>query len=95
MSTNIEYDAYGFPKENKVETRKDDMMKWLKIFFWLFIVFLIMTRIILMGVAGYVSFYEFQTESRIFIRILKIFTAITFTEIYLGYKGLVSMNILV
>ena len=38
---NEEYDSYGFPKKNKVENRKDDIVKWLKIWFWLFLAFLI------------------------------------------------------
>ena len=41
-----EYDSYGFPTNNKVESRSDDVIKWLKIGFWLFLVFLILKGII-------------------------------------------------
>ena len=42
---NQEYDSYGFPKNNKVENRNDNIVKWLKIWFWLFLAFVTMSRL--------------------------------------------------
>lgn len=88
-----EYDSYGFPTNNKVESRSDDVIKWLKIGFWLFLVFLIFLKIGLMILSGYISYNEFGIEPNIFIRICKIVIAITFSELYLGYKALLKMNV--
>jgi hypothetical protein len=91
---NQEYDSYGFPKNNKVENRKDDIVKWLKIWFWLFIAFLIFLRISLMILSGYLSYDDFSVEPNMLLRICKMSSAILFSEIYLGYKGLLRLNIL-
>jgi hypothetical protein len=91
---NQEYDSYGFPKNNKVENRKDDMVKWLKIGFWLFIAFLIFLKIGLMIISGYISYDEFSIEPNMIMRICKMSIAIIFSEAYLGYKGLLRLNIL-
>jgi hypothetical protein len=91
---NQEYDSYGFPKNNKVENRKDDIVKWLKIWFWLFIAFLIFLRISLMILSGYLSYNDFSVEPNMLLRICKMSSAIMFSEIYLGYKGLLRLNIL-
>jgi len=91
---NVEYDSYGFPKKNKVENRKDDLVKWLKICLWLFIAFLIFLKIGLMIISWFLSYDEFLTEPNLLFRILKMSTAITFSELYLGYKGLLRLNIL-
>ena len=91
---NQEYDSYGFPKNNKVENRKGDMVKWLKIWFWLFIAFLIFFRISIMIISGYLSYDEFSIEPNMLLRICKMSSAILFSEVYLGYKGLLRLNIL-
>jgi len=91
---NEEYDSYGFPKKNKVENRKDDIVKWLKIWFWLFIAFLIFLKIGLMIISGFLSYDEFLIEPNILFRICKMSFAILFSELYLGYKGLLRLNIL-
>lgn len=91
---NEEFDSYGFPKKNKVESRKDDVVKWIKICFWLFIAFLIFLKIGLMILSGFLSYEEFLVESNLIIRICKMSTAIIFSELYLGYKGLLRLNIL-
>ena len=89
-----EYDSYGFPKNNKVDNRKGDLVKWLKIWFWLFIVFLIFLKIGLMFISGYLSYEDFAIEPNMLMRICKMSSAILFSELYLGYKGLLRLNIL-
>ena len=59
---NVEYDSYGFPKKNKVENRKDDLVKWLKICLWLFIAFLIFLKIGLMIISWFLSYDEFLQQ---------------------------------
>ena len=88
-----EYDSYGFPVNNKVESRTDDVVKWLKIGFWLFLAFLIFLKICLMILSGYISYNEFVIEPNIFIRIFKMSIAITFSELYLVYKAILKMNV--
>jgi hypothetical protein len=91
---NQEYDSYGFPKNNKVENRNDNIVKWLKIWFWLFLAFLIFLKIGLMIISGFISYDDFLIEPNIIMRVCKMTTAILFSELYLGYKGLLRLNIL-
>jgi hypothetical protein len=91
---NQEYDSYGFPKNNKVENRKDNIVKWLKIWFWLFLAFLILLKISLMIISGFISYNDFLIEPNIIMRMCKMISAILFSELYLGYKGLLRLNIL-
>ena len=91
---NQEYDSYGFPKNNKVENRKDNIVKWLKIWFWLFLAFLILLKISLMIISGFISYNDFLIEPNIIMRMSKMISAILFSELYLGYKGLLRLNIL-
>ena len=91
---NQEYDSYGFPKNNKVENRKDNIVKWLKIWFWLFLAFLILLKISLMIISGFISYDDFLIEPNIIMRMCKMISAILFSELYLGYKGILRLNIL-
>jgi len=91
---NQEYDSYGFPKNNKVENRKDNIVKWLKIWFWLFLAFLILLKISLMIISGFISYDDFLIEPNVIMRMCKMISAILFSELYLGYKGLLRLNIL-
>ena len=90
---NGEYDSYGFPKNNKVESRSDDLVKWLKIGFWLFLAFLIFLKIGLMILSGFISYNEFLIEPNVLMRIFKMIIAITFSELYLGYKAVLQFNV--
>ena len=89
-----EYDSFGFPKNNKVENRNGDIVKWLKIGFWVLLAFLIFFKIVIMIFSAYLSYNEFSIEPNMLMRIFKMSLAINFSEIYLGYKGLLRLNIL-
>ena len=44
--------------------------------------------------SAYLSYNEFSIEPNMLMRIFKMSLAINFSEIYLGYKGLLRLNIL-
>jgi len=56
--------------------------------------FLIFLRIGLMLISTYLSYDEFSIEPNMIMRVFKMSIAIIFSEAYLGYKGLLRLNIL-
>jgi hypothetical protein len=88
----MEYDIYGFPKNNVIETRLNtDLKKWFKIGVWLIIVSMILLKIGGMFLAGYLSFNEFIIEASM-LKYIKIALSTIFSELYLGYKLLIIIK---
>jgi hypothetical protein len=79
----MEYDIYGFPKNNNIdEPMKIDLRKWIKIFFWLSLVIVVIFKIFGMGISGYLSYNQYILETG-FLKYIKIILAIIFSELYL------------
>lgn len=95
MAEEKKYDSYGFKinNENAPQAGNSNFKKYLKIFFWIMVIILILLNILTSGLAGYLSFYEFQTDTT-FIRIMKTSAAICLSWFYLGWKGLQKMGVL-
>jgi len=89
-----DYDEYGFPKQNKINNRKTNVVKWLKVLFWLSLVGLIIFKLMTMGLSAYLSYYDFKNEINTILRIIKMALSIIFSEIYLIYKLLVHFSMI-
>jgi len=96
MAEEKKYDSYGFKLNNEninAGNGRSDLKKFLKIFFWIMVVIIILLNILTSGIAGYLSFYEFQNDTT-FIRIMKIIASMCLSWFYLGWKGLQKMGVL-
>jgi hypothetical protein len=94
MAEEKKYDTYGFKINNETTSQgNSDFKKYLKIFIWIMVIILILVNIFTSGLAGYLSFYEFQSDTT-FIRIMKTFLAICLSWFYLGWKGLQKMGVM-
>jgi len=96
MAEEKKYDSYGFKLNNNngnAPSGSSDFKKYLKIFFWIMVVIVILLNIFTSGLAGYLSFYEFKNDTTL-IRIIKTSAAICLSWFYLGWKGLQKMGVL-
>jgi hypothetical protein len=94
MAEEKKYDSYGFIINNSNTGQgSSNMQKYLKVFFWIMLIIFILVNIFTSGLAGYLSFYEFQNDTK-YIRIMKVFLAICMNWFYLGWKGLQKMGVM-
>jgi hypothetical protein len=83
------YDSFGFIINNENDsklTSNNDWNLWLKIFGWTFLILLIISKIISMIIAGFISYHANLLELNILKKIFFMSIAIIYSHLYLIYK---------